>query len=83
MPKKTTQCPRCRVDGVSVIESRKSEWRGTPTVRRRKHCAECGYRYTTYEIPEVLLSPEKVFLDAKSVFNRLRDMNFFTLFCKE
>lgn len=40
-------CPEC--DGPSgVTDSRKS---GEGVVRRRRRCATCGHRWTTYEVP--------------------------------
>ncbi len=38
-------CPRCQAEDSRVLESRDA---GT-SIRRRRECAKCGYRYTTYE----------------------------------
>jgi transcriptional repressor NrdR len=44
------RCPKCGHEDTRVIESRLShEGR---SVRRRRCCAECNYRYTTYEKEE-------------------------------
>jgi len=45
-------CPYCTSDQTSVLESRDSE-DGTVT-RRRRECAKCGKRFTTYERVEVI-----------------------------
>lgn len=39
------QCPRCGSDDSRVLESRDSG----SSIRRRRECADCGCRYTTYE----------------------------------
>lgn len=41
-------CPKCRSPEVSVIDSRSL---GFSTYRRR-HCLDCGNRFSTREIPE-------------------------------
>jgi transcriptional repressor NrdR len=43
-------CPRCNAEGTRVIDSRDLE-SGT-TIRRRRECETCAYRFTTYERPE-------------------------------
>jgi transcriptional repressor NrdR len=44
------RCPRCNEGGTRVIDSRDLE-AGT-TIRRRRECETCSYRFTTYERPE-------------------------------
>ena len=44
------RCPRCNEGGTRVIDSRDLE-SGT-TIRRRRECETCAYRFTTYERPE-------------------------------
>jgi len=39
-------CPKCKKENTSVIDSRDVDDR---TVRRRRECLECKYRFTTYE----------------------------------
>lgn len=48
-------CPRCDHPKTSTLETRRAE--GGATLRRRRRCAECGHRFTTYEraLPEPLL----------------------------
>ncbi len=41
------RCPYCGETDDRVVDSRES--RGGTTVRRRRECAACGRRYTTYE----------------------------------
>ena len=44
------RCPKCGCQDDKVIDSRSS--REGATIRRRRECIGCGYRYTTYEIIE-------------------------------
>lgn len=41
------KCPHCGKYSSRVMESRDLE--DGASIRRRRHCLECGYRYTTYE----------------------------------
>ncbi len=41
------RCPKCGCQDDKVIDSRSS--REGATIRRRRQCIACGYRYTTYE----------------------------------
>jgi transcriptional repressor NrdR len=41
------RCPKCGCQDDKVIDSRAS--REGATIRRRRECIVCGYRYTTYE----------------------------------
>ena len=41
------KCPYCRADNDRVVDSRASE--DGSAIRRRRHCLQCGRRYTTYE----------------------------------
>lgn len=40
------QCPRCKAYGLSCTDSRPDG----ETIRRRRRCLNCGFRFTTYEI---------------------------------
>ena len=44
------RCPRCEETGTRVIDSRDLE--AGSTIRRRRECEHCTYRFTTYERPE-------------------------------
>lgn len=46
------KCPFCQHQDSRVIDSRTSDDRGV--VRRRRECAACGRRFTTYERPSDL-----------------------------
>ena len=50
------QCPNCNNEDSKVVDSR-SIHQGT-SIRRRRECIECEYRYTTYEY--ILNNPVKV-----------------------
>ena len=41
------RCPFCEHEETRVVDSRDSE--GQEAIRRRRECAECGRRFTTYE----------------------------------
>jgi transcriptional repressor NrdR len=41
------RCPKCGLQDDKVIDSRVS--REGATIRRRRECLACGYRFTTYE----------------------------------
>lgn len=44
-------CPICNFDDTKVLESRLSD--GGRSVRRRRACVACNYRFTTYEKEEI------------------------------
>ena len=41
------RCPKCSCQDDKVIDSRAS--REGATIRRRRECAQCAHRFTTYE----------------------------------
>lgn len=41
------KCPTCGHEGSGIIKS----GREPDTVRRRRQCCQCGFRWTTVEIP--------------------------------
>ncbi len=41
------RCPNCHNDNDKVLESRSNQY-GT-SIRRRRECLNCGYRFTSYE----------------------------------
>ncbi|MEI6144312.1 MAG: transcriptional regulator NrdR [Candidatus Berkelbacteria bacterium] len=43
------QCIECKKGDTKVIDSRDDE----KTIRRRRECLKCGYRFTTYEKIEI------------------------------
>lgn len=44
------RCPRCSHVDDKVVDSRQSKDGGS--IRRRRECLDCGFRYTTYEVVE-------------------------------
>ncbi len=50
-------CPKCGCAETRVIDSRSQE--ATNAIKRRRMCAACGYRFTTFERCEDPLSVEK------------------------
>jgi len=44
-------CPKCKSENLRVVEKRDAETE--PVIRRRRECADCGFRFTTYERLEV------------------------------
>ncbi|TVR02865.1 MAG: transcriptional repressor NrdR [Spirochaetaceae bacterium] len=57
------RCPRCKSLDDRVIESRTLA--GGGSIRRRRECAACGYRFTSYETIE-----EKVLMVIKKTNSR-------------
>ncbi|MFQ5948474.1 MAG: transcriptional regulator NrdR [Acidimicrobiia bacterium] len=51
------RCPFCEADDARVVDSRPAE--GGAAVRRRRRCAACGNRFTTYERREPALVVRK------------------------
>ena len=47
------KCPKCQYDETKVLESRLSADGGS--IRRRRTCRQCNYRFTTYEKIEELV----------------------------
>lgn len=45
------QCPKCKRRDTRVIDSRLTE--GNHAVRRRRECAKCDHRFTTFERQEL------------------------------
>ncbi|UCZ52244.1 transcriptional regulator NrdR [Bacillus shivajii] len=41
------KCPSCQHNGTRVLDSRPSD--EGKSIRRRRECEACGYRYTTFE----------------------------------
>ena len=52
------RCPKCKFDDTKVLESR-AAFDGQ-SIRRRRECRECDYRFTTYEnLEEFVLQVRK------------------------
>lgn len=46
------RCPKCGCEDSKVVDSRPAE--NNDSIRRRRECEECGFRFTTYERREEL-----------------------------
>ena len=63
------RCPKCGGSKSSVIDSRQAE--DGNTIRRRRECDECQYRFTTYERVEerTLVVVKKEQFSRDKIFN--------------
>jgi transcriptional repressor NrdR len=54
------KCPSCQYNGSRVLDSRPVE--ESKSIRRRRECEQCGYRFTTFEkveeIPLIVVKKE-------------------------
>ncbi len=66
------RCPKCGCDESKVVDSRPSE--NNDAIRRRRECASCGFRFTTYErreeMPLMVIKRD----GRKETFDRLKLM---------
>lgn len=46
------RCPKCGCEESKVVDSRPAE--NNDSIRRRRECIDCGFRFTTYERREEL-----------------------------
>lgn len=46
------RCPKCGCEDSKVVDSRPAE--NNDSIRRRRECEQCGFRFTTYERREEL-----------------------------
>lgn len=46
------QCPSCRFEETKVVDSRAAA--DNTTIRRRRECLKCSFRFSTYEQIEIL-----------------------------
>jgi len=53
------KCPHCEAAKSKIIDSRKLRDAHGLRVRRRRQCARCRKRFTTYEVTEI--APEQKF----------------------
>lgn len=69
------QCPHChKYDRTKVVDSRRQH--ASNRIRRRRECAACGGRFTTYESIEVadlvlIKQRKKTISQVKSLLSRL------------
>jgi len=43
-------CPECGSTDLTVTDSRPGKWVSAPSIRRRRSCTECHFRFSTHEI---------------------------------
>ena len=75
------QCPSCQNTDSRVLESRSAD--GGRSVRRRRECLNCDFRFTTYERVET--SPITVLKrnGAKELFNRSKIISGLNRACEK
>ncbi|WP_370342942.1 NrdR family transcriptional regulator [Pararhodobacter marinus] len=56
-------CPRCH-GATTVIDSRGTVLGDLPTIRRRRRCAGCDHRFTTYELQDAVIAAVEQRLEA-------------------
>ena len=75
------KCPSCSKEDSKVVDSR-SIYKGD-SIRRRRECNECKYRYTTYEY--ILANPVKVIKKSgdREEYDRSKLEKSFSIACKK
>ena len=61
MAKSMSTCPSCKKQRLKITDTRETKFNDIATVRRRKLCEDCGFIFTTYEIPDAILNSDKLF----------------------
>ncbi len=69
----TAFCPICCTDAPLVVkDSRRSRYSGHAVIRRRRVCQHCNGKFTTLELPTVLLDDSKLRAEIlKRVFDKV------------
>ena len=75
------KCPNCSKEDSKVVDSRTIH--GGMSIRRRRECNECEYRYTTYEY--ILTNPVKVIKKSgdREEYDRSKLEKSFNIACKK
>ena len=75
------KCPSCSKEDSKVVDSRTIH--GGMSIRRRRECNECEYRYTTYEY--ILANPVKVIKKSgdREEYDRSKLEKSFNIACKK
>ena len=75
------KCPSCSKEDSKVVDSRSIH--GGDSIRRRRECNECKYRYTTYEY--ILVNPVKVIKKSgdREEYDRSKLEKSFNIACKK
>ena len=75
------KCPNCNKEDSKVVDSRSIH--GGDSIRRRRECNKCEYRYTTYEY--ILANPVKVIKKSgdREEYDRSKLEKSFNIACKK
>ena len=75
------KCPNCSKEDSKVVDSRSIH--SGVSIRRRRECNECEYRYTTYEY--ILINPVKVIKKSgdREEYDRSKLEKSFNIACKK
>jgi len=75
------KCPNCNKEESKVVDSRSIN--SGLSIRRRRECIGCEYRYTTYEY--ILSNPVKVIKKSgdREEYDRLKIEKSFSIACKK
>ena len=75
------KCPNCSKEDSKVVDSRSIHEGGS--IRRRRECNKCEYRYTTYEY--ILVNPVKVIKKSgdREEYDRSKLEKSFNIACKK
>ena len=66
------RCPKCGCEESKVVDSRPAE--SNDSIRRRRECIRCGFRFTTYERREELPLVVLKYSGTKEPFDREKIM---------
>lgn len=66
------RCPKCGCEESKVVDSRPAE--NNDSIRRRRECVSCGFRFTTYERREELPLVVRKHDGSKEPFDRQKLM---------
>ena len=75
------QCPSCQNTDSRVLESRSAD--SGRSVRRRRECLNCDFRFTTYERVETIPISVLKKSGAKELFNRSKLLNGLNRACEK
>ena len=75
------QCPSCQNTDSRVLESRSAD--SGRSVRRRRECLNCDFRFTTYERVETIPISVIKKSGAKELFNRSKVINGLNRACEK
>ncbi len=75
------QCPSCQNTDSRVLESRSAD--AGRSVRRRRECLNCDFRFTTYERVETVPITVIKRSGTKEIFNRAKILNGLNRACEK